>query len=67
MESEKQRADDYETKYSEAQESSEERRKKLEETEKKASQLQESVTRYLTIYSFQKDFAHMNVILNYVL
>lgn len=45
LESEKQRADDCERKYNEAQTSGEERRKKLEETEKKVSQLQENLTR----------------------
>ena len=45
LESEKERADDLERKYNEAQASSEERGKKLEETEKKLRQLQESLTR----------------------
>lgn len=45
LEAEKQRADDNERKYNEAQTSGEERRKKLEETEKKVSQLQENLTR----------------------
>jgi myosin-5 len=39
------KADDFEKKYNEAQASSEERYKKLEDTEKKARQLQESLTR----------------------
>jgi len=42
---EKQRADDTQKKYSEVQEISEERRVKLEETEKKVQQLQESLQR----------------------
>lgn len=45
MQSEKQRADDSERKWAVAQESSEEKHKKLEETEKKVQQLQESVSR----------------------
>lgn len=45
LDSERQRADGFERKYNEAQESSEDRRKKLEETEKKVHQLQESLTR----------------------
>ena len=45
LDSEKQRADDCERKYNEAQTSGEERHKKLEETEKKVSQLQENMTR----------------------
>lgn len=45
LESERQRADDFKRKYSEAQESSEEQCKKLDETEKKAHQLQESLTK----------------------
>lgn len=45
LESERQRADDSKRKYSEAEESSEERCKKLQETENKVHQLQESLTR----------------------
>lgn len=45
LESEKQKADDFERKYNEAQVCSEERGKKLEETEKKIRQLQESLAR----------------------
>ncbi|RHN49424.1 putative myosin ATPase [Medicago truncatula] len=45
LESEKQKSDDFEKKYNEAQAYSEERSKKLEDTEKKARQLQESLTR----------------------
>ncbi|MCL7033207.1 hypothetical protein MKW94_004549, partial [Papaver nudicaule] len=44
LESEKLRADDFEKKYSEAQEANEERRKKLEATEGKVQQLQESLS-----------------------
>lgn len=43
LDSEKQRADETDQKYKEAQEMSEERLKKLEETEKKAHHLQESL------------------------
>jgi myosin-5 len=42
---EKQRADECERKYAEAQGSSEERRKKLEETERIVYQLQDSLNR----------------------
>lgn len=45
LESEKERADENERKYNEAQTSGDERRKKLEETEKKVSQLEENLTR----------------------
>lgn len=45
LKSEKQKADDFERKYNEAQVCSEERGKKLEDTEKKTRQLQESLTR----------------------
>lgn len=47
LESEKLRADDFEKKYSEAQEANEERRKKLEATEGKVQQLQESLSRLI--------------------
>ncbi|KAK9684902.1 hypothetical protein RND81_10G241200 [Saponaria officinalis] len=43
--SEKQRADEWERKYTEAHESSEENRKKLEETERRVHQLQDSLNR----------------------
>lgn len=45
LQAEKQRADDYERKYEEAQESREELRKKLAETEKRVYQLQDSWNR----------------------
>lgn len=45
LQAEKQRADEYERKYVEAQESSEERRKKLEETDRIVHQLQDSLNR----------------------
>ena len=45
LESEKERADNSEKKFTEAQESSEERHKKLEDTEKRVQQLQESLSR----------------------
>lgn len=43
---EKKRADEFQKKHAEAQELSEQRRKKLEETEKKVHQLQESLNRW---------------------
>lgn len=45
LEQEKQRADDTARKFDEAQESNEERKNKLEETEKKVQLLQENITR----------------------
>lgn len=45
LRTEKQRADEFERKYAEAQESSEERRKKLEETDRVVHQLQDSFNR----------------------
>lgn len=45
LDSERERADESDKKYTEALENSEERRKKLEEAEKKVHQLQESLTR----------------------
>lgn len=45
LQEEKQKADEYERKYVEAQESSEELRKKLAETEKRVYQLQDSLNR----------------------
>ena len=45
LESEKQKADEFEKKYNEAQAASEERSQKLEDTEKKVRQLQESLHR----------------------
>jgi len=45
LESEKQKADDYERKYNEAQVCSEEGGKKVEDMEKKGRLLQESLTR----------------------
>lgn len=45
LNSERERADEYERKYNESKELSEQGRKKLEETEKKVQQLQESLTR----------------------
>lgn len=47
---EKQRADDSERKYTEEQQTSEERQKKLEETEGKVRNLQESVHRLLFLF-----------------
>lgn len=52
MESETNRASDFEGKYAEARQTSEETRKKLEEMEGKGNQLQESLTRYLLSISF---------------
>lgn len=54
LESEKLRADDFEKKYSEAQEANEERRKKLEATEGKVQQLQESLSRYVNLFNTAK-------------
>jgi myosin-5 len=45
LRAEKQRADQYERKYVEAQESNEDRRKKLEETDRIVHQLQDSLNR----------------------
>lgn len=45
LESEKQKADDFEMKYKESQAYCEEKSKLLEDTEKKVRQLQESMTR----------------------
>lgn len=45
LQEEKQRGDEYERKYVEAQGSSEELRKKLAETEKRVHQLQDSLNR----------------------
>jgi len=45
LESEKQRADAWERKYAEVQQSSEEKHKKLEETERRVHQLQDSLNR----------------------
>ncbi|KAK7277524.1 hypothetical protein RJT34_22538 [Clitoria ternatea] len=53
LQAEKQRADEYERKYVEAQESSEELRKKLSETEKRVLQLQDSLNRMISSMSSQ--------------
>lgn len=45
LESEKQKANDFEGKYNDTQAFSEEQGKKLEDTEKKVRQLQEALTR----------------------
>lgn len=45
LESEKEKSDEWERKYNEAHESSEEKRKKLEETERRVHQLQDSLNR----------------------
>jgi len=45
LESEKRRADEWEQKYREAQQSSEEKHKKLEETQRRVHQLQDSLNR----------------------
>lgn len=57
MQSEKQRADDFERKYVDAQTLSEERRKRLEETERRVQQLQESLNSVL-----QDDTLHVRPI-----
>ncbi|XP_059431718.1 myosin-16 [Corylus avellana] len=53
LRAEKQRADQYERKYAEAQESNEERRKKLEETDGIVHQLQDSLNRMMSSMSSQ--------------
>ncbi|XP_027368060.1 myosin-9 [Abrus precatorius] len=53
LQAEKQRADEYERKYVEAQGSNEELRKKLEETEKRVYQLQDSLNRMISSMSSQ--------------
>ncbi|XP_057423449.1 myosin-9 isoform X1 [Lotus japonicus] len=53
LQEEKQKADEYERKYVEAQESSEELRKKLAETEKRVYQLQDSLNRMISSMSSQ--------------
>lgn len=45
LHAERQRADEYETKYVKAQESNEERRRKLEESERRVHKLQDSLNR----------------------
>jgi len=45
LESEREKASEWEKKYTEAQESSEEKHKKLEETERRVHQLQDSLNR----------------------
>ncbi|GLT72614.1 hypothetical protein SLA2020_445330 [Shorea laevis] len=59
---EKQRADEFERKYAEAQESSEERRKKLEETDRVVHQLQDSLNRM--IYSTSNQVSELKMILS---
>ncbi|KAK8541531.1 hypothetical protein V6N12_014162 [Hibiscus sabdariffa] len=58
---EKKRADEYEKKHAEAQELSELRRKKLEETEKKVYQLQDSLNRL--VFSMTEQFSQLKTIL----
>ncbi|XVE72979.1 hypothetical protein DITRI_Ditri11bG0081300 [Diplodiscus trichospermus] len=58
---EKRRADEYERKHAEAQELSEKRRKKLEETEKRVYRLQDSLNRLLFCMSDQ--FSQLKTIL----
>ncbi|GMI76119.1 MYOSIN XI E [Hibiscus trionum] len=58
---EKKRADEYERKHAEAQELSELRRKKLEETEKKVYQLQDSLNRL--VFSMTEQFSQLKTIL----
>lgn len=59
---EKKRADEYEKKHAEAQELSEKRRKKLEETEKRVYQLQDSLNRLLFCMSDQ--FSQLKTLLS---
>ncbi|GAV61578.1 Myosin_head domain-containing protein/IQ domain-containing protein/Myosin_N domain-containing protein [Cephalotus follicularis] len=61
LQAEKQRADDSERKYAEAQELSEKRRKKLENTERRVYQLQDSLNRLL--YSMSDQFAQLKMTL----
>ncbi|XP_022758363.1 myosin-16 isoform X2 [Durio zibethinus] len=58
---EKKRADEYEKKHAEAQELSEKRRKKLEETERRVYQLQDSLNRLL--FSMSDQFSQLKTIL----
>ncbi|PIN04045.1 Myosin ATPase [Handroanthus impetiginosus] len=61
LKSEKQRADDLERRYAVALESGEGRRQKLEETERRVHQLQESLNRM--IYSMSGQFSELKMIL----
>ncbi|KAL6527683.1 hypothetical protein OROMI_029494 [Orobanche minor] len=61
LQSEKQRADDLEKQYREALQSGEVKRYKLEETERKVHQLQESLNRM--IYSMSGQFSELKMIL----
>ncbi|XP_057512507.1 myosin-9-like isoform X5 [Actinidia eriantha] len=62
LHSEKERADDAERKCADALESSEEMRKKLEETERRVHQLQDSLNRM--IYSMSDQFSELKMILS---
>ncbi|KAI3460943.1 hypothetical protein Pfo_017606 [Paulownia fortunei] len=61
LQSEKQRANDLERQYAEALESGEGKRQKLEETERRVHQLQESLNRM--IYSMSGQFSELKMIL----
>ncbi|XP_057964202.1 myosin-9 [Malania oleifera] len=61
LRSEKQRADYFERKYAEAQRSSEDRHEKLEETERRVHQLQESLNRM--IYCMSGQFKELKMVL----
>ncbi|KAK6150259.1 hypothetical protein DH2020_017784 [Rehmannia glutinosa] len=61
LQSEKQRADDLERQYAEALQSGEVKRQKLEETERRVHQLQESLNRM--IYSMSGQFSELKMIL----
>ncbi|KAH9602784.1 hypothetical protein KSS87_023071, partial [Heliosperma pusillum] len=60
--SERQKAEEWERKYVEAHESSEENRKKLEETERRVHQLQDSLNRMMSCMSDQ--FSELKTILH---
>ncbi|KAL5538691.1 hypothetical protein UlMin_045979 [Ulmus minor] len=59
---ERQRADEFERKYKKVQESSEERRRKLEETERRLDQLQDSLNRM--IYCMSNQVSDMKMMLH---
>ncbi|KAL2934752.1 Myosin-11 [Bienertia sinuspersici] len=62
LESETQRSDEWERKYKEAHESSEDKRKKLEETERRVHQLQDSLNRM--IFGMSNQFSELKMVLH---
>ncbi|GMN48941.1 hypothetical protein TIFTF001_018110 [Ficus carica] len=69
LHAERQRADEYETKYVKAQELNEERRRKLEESERRVHKLQDSLNRYdlvrlRMIYCMSSQFSELKMILH---